>query len=67
VTTNQLLAEFERVLGPSNAAQIIRRHYGLSRSVTSDEVAAEIANLRRKRAAGSLDTRQEHLFAALNL
>ena len=51
----------------NNAAQIIRRHYGLNRAVTSQEVAAEIENLQRKRAAGSLDTKQEHLVAALDL
>jgi hypothetical protein len=50
-----------------SAAQIIRRHYGLNRAVTAQEVAAEIENLQRKRAAGSLDTRQEHLAAALDL
>lgn len=32
----------------------IRRFYSLQRPVTSQELAAELANLRRKRANGSL-------------
>jgi len=51
----------------ADAGIIIRRHYGLARQVTPQEVAAEIEALRRKRKAGTLDTKQEHLAAALDL
>lgn len=36
------------------AARIIRKHYGLTRPVTPDEVHAEVMNISRKRAAGTL-------------
>jgi hypothetical protein len=45
--------------------RIVRKHYGLNRPVTDDELRAEIANLRRRHKAGSLDTNQGYLKAAL--
>jgi hypothetical protein len=47
------------------AAQIIKRHYGLSRLPSDQEVKAEIANIKRRKAAMSLDNRQEILAAGL--
>lgn len=47
--------------------RIVREHYGLSRPVTPQELRDEIANLKRKRIKGNLDTRQEHLAAALGI
>ena len=49
------------------AARIIRNHYGLSRKVTVDEVRAEIANIERRRDAGSLDDGYFRLASALRL
>jgi hypothetical protein len=49
-----------------NAADIIRKHYGLKRPVTQQEVEAEIANLKR-RGLGNLDYKQEMLAAKLNI
>ena len=51
----------------SFSQKVIRKHYGLERQVTFEEVAAERENLLRKRAAGTLDYRQERLAAALKL
>lgn len=46
--------------------QIVRRHYGLDRPVTDDEVTAEVANIKR-RGMGNLDDSLERLAAALNV
>ncbi len=53
MTTNQLVALFAEVIDgiPQNAGVVIRRHYGLKRTPTFEEIRTEIANLRRKRAA----------------
>jgi hypothetical protein len=69
MTTNQMVALFAEVIEgiPQNAGAAIRRHYGLKRAPTLEEIRAEVSNLRRKRAAGSLDDRQERLAAALDL
>jgi hypothetical protein len=69
MTTNQMVKLFAEVIDgiPQNAGKTIRRHYGLKRSLTFSEIRAEIENLQRKRKAGTLDTKQEHLFAALDL
>lgn len=48
-------------------ARIIRQHYQLDREPTSEEVAAEIANLRRRDAKGFLDDMTLQLFIALGL
>lgn len=48
-------------------ARIIRRHYRLARPVTPAEVHAEVANIKRRRAAGSLDDSYALLAAALRL
>ncbi len=45
----------------------VRRHYGLNRPITDEELDAEVVNLRRKDARGTLDDRQEALFIALGL
>lgn len=47
------------------AAQIIRKHYGLNRPVTAQEVS-EISNLIRKQAKGLLDYSQEQLYCKLH-
>jgi hypothetical protein len=47
-------------------ANIIRKHYGLERKVSAQEVAAEIKNLKR-RGLGNLDDRQMQLASKLNL
>ena len=47
------------------AARINRQHYQLDRPVTAAELSAELANLARKRAAGSLDDSQLRLYCAL--
>lgn len=49
------------------AARKIRKHYGLNRAVTRDEVLAEVANLRRKEDKGSLDDRDQALYSALSV
>ena len=54
-------------LGWNPARTIIRGHYKLNRVVTDAEVFAEIKNLIRKQAAGTLDDRQEHLLARLEV
>ena len=43
----------------------IRKHYGLNRAVTDEEVTTEIASLSRKEAKGGLDDADERLYAAL--
>jgi hypothetical protein len=48
-------------------ARIIREVYQVGRPVTEEEVREEIASLIAKGRRGSLDDRQEHLFAALDL
>ena len=47
------------------AARIVRQHYGLSRPVTAEEVAAEVANIKRRRAGYGLDDSLERLAARL--
>ena len=46
------------------ASSIICGHYGV-KSVTAEEIKAEIVNLKRRRAAGTLDDFSEKLCAAL--
>ena len=65
-TTNQMVREFERVLGKS-AAHVIRDHYGLERLPTEVEIQAEFEMLKRRKAAMSLDDRQERLAARLGV
>lgn len=47
------------------AKSLIRRHYSLSRPVETEEVVAEVTNLRRRDAAGTLDDRQTLLWGSL--
>jgi hypothetical protein len=65
-TTNQMVREFERVLGKS-AAHVIKDHYGLKRVPTAGEIQAEYDNLKRRKAALSLDDKQERLAARLGV
>ena len=53
-------------LNLTTCARIIRRHYGLSRPVTPDEVYAEITNLIRRTKAGTLDDQDGYLAASLS-
>ena len=54
-------------MSTENAARIIRQHYGLTRPVTAEEVAAELAMLHRKAAKGTLDDASEILAARLGI
>ena len=47
--------------------RVVRSHYGLRRVVTPDEVAEEIASLKRKLQKGTLDDSSEYLAARLGL
>jgi hypothetical protein len=49
----------------TQAKAAIKRLYGIDRSVTDEEVYAEIENLMRRRS--DLDYKQERLAAALHL
>ncbi len=51
----------------SFSQKIIRKHYGLDRPVTFEEVSAERENLLRKHANGTLDDRQRDLACKLKL
>lgn len=50
----------------SRSQRIIRKHYGLKRQITFQEVQDEIANLRRKYAAGNMNYSDEVLAGALD-
>jgi hypothetical protein len=49
------------------AERVIKRHYGLTRRLTFQEIADEVSNLKRRKADMSLDSKQELLAAALNI
>jgi hypothetical protein len=49
----------------AQAKAAIKRIYGIDRSITDEEVYAEIGNLMRRRS--DLDYKQERLAAALHL
>jgi len=51
----------------TQAARIIRNHYGLDRPVTDQELNAEVQSLIRKHANGSLDDQSARLYIALRL
>lgn len=45
----------------------VQIHYNLKRPVTSEELTAELENLRRKKEKGSLDDFSERLAVALGI
>jgi hypothetical protein len=47
------------------AHSVLRRHYDLGRSLTSEEVKAEIDNLIRKHDMGALDDVGGYLYASI--
>ena len=47
------------------AHRILSQHYDLGRSLTTDEIKAEIDNLIRKHDKGTLDDIGEYLFASI--
>lgn len=51
----------------AKAQRAVKKHYGLSRLPTEDEVKAEIVSIQRKSARGSLDDRGEMLKAGLEI
>ena len=51
----------------TNQARVVRKHYGLRRPITEQEVKAEISNLMRKKRKGVLDDSSSLLAARLGL
>jgi len=51
----------------AKAKRVVKKHYGMSRLPSEDEVMAEIRNVQRKHKQGSLDDRGEMLMAAFEI
>lgn len=51
----------------SYVKRTIRNHYGLTRPVTDKEAQDEVANLKRRHSAGTLDDSYERLYSMLSV